>query len=119
MTNDSPNPEAEVAPALPLEVKPAIGKDPVLAKTLAENQDKARADQLQAESAASAAHEQALIDQAALELSVPAEVPISLEEYAEMRGLGAFGQGVMVAGARSYNRPFSEWEQARQLLLGG
>lgn len=44
---------------------------------------------------------------------------VSLEEYSRLRGLNAFGQAHLTRAVGAYDRPFEEWEAARQNVIGG
>jgi hypothetical protein len=121
---DSVQPEVTDEQPTPTPVEIVKVEDTSHAETLAANQAAAQAEQLEKDRAVAAKNEAAVAaDLAAqaseVDLSIPAELDITLADYSAMRGLTTFAQGVMVHGARDYNRPFSEWEHARQMLLGG
>ncbi|WP_165953371.1 hypothetical protein [Deinococcus sp. S9] len=44
---------------------------------------------------------------------------VPLAEYARLRGLNPFQQAHLTRAVGTYDRPFDEWEAARQAVIGG
>ena len=44
---------------------------------------------------------------------------VPLAEYARLRGLNPFQQAHLTRAVGTYDRPFEEWEAARQAVIGG